>query len=558
MNQEVNLTENGDSAFATSGSKNLDFFTRIVRGAQVEDIIGAFIDAWSEDANIATSVLMNLRDPRSGKQEKLIPIVILVYLKYTLPVNVYSSILETMVQYGYWKDLLKIHEIAVRMEVSKKKKFTMKKCPIELSLLANQVKIDYDTLINSDNGSGKVTVSLAGKWAPTDGTHYDHHPMFSCKLIRAHLGMTNKEYRQMLVKLREHINVLEMLMCTQQFDKIDFSKIPGVAMKKMSKAFNRTTNSDGMESEERKQLNMSYKEFLEKLKKGETKVNITGIQPHELVDRYYHDRGNDVDDLVEEQWITHIKKIMECGSFNKVTAVVDVSGSMEGEPMKVAISLGITVAECTTGPFAKQIITFHEKPSWHKLTGLTLKDKVHCMKQCPWGGSTNLRAVFQLILDEALRYQLVPEQMVDTLFVFTDMQFDSAFNGSNGSTFVDAKDLFESNGYKLPKIVFWNLKTSTHKIIPVEQGEKGVVLLSGFSSELLKCVINGDDYTPITMMMHVLEPYVNNIQNVGLGKFPYDLLVLSKAIEKSQVKKGFKQVDNGDPLIKKEDSDSDY
>jgi hypothetical protein len=546
VNNDIALTENGDKAFLTSGDKNLDFFTRITRGAPIQDIVDTFVKAWNEDSSTAAEVLMNLRDPRKGKQEKLIPVIVLVHLKHTISPKTYEAMLKAMLPYSCWKDLLKIHEISARLTIVKKplrmrrKQAAPSTAPIELTLFAQQLQADY-ALLTQENDK-KVSISLAAKWAPSEKSHFDNHPSFAARQMRAIMGVSQKEYRQMLTKMRAHLNILEMLMASQQYDKIDFSKLPAGAMKKMAKAFRRDANSEGVESDSRKKLHLSYQEFMSKLAKGEAKINVTGIQPHELVDHYYKGKG-DVDQLVEEQWKTLMLRVLEKGAFNKVTAVVDVSGSMEGTPMQVAIALGIMVADCTTGPFAKQVITFHESPSWHKLVGDTLQDKVACMKKAPWGGSTNLRKVFDLILGEALRYQLTPEQMVDTLYVFTDMQFDSAFrDGGLTSTFEDIKLEFETNGYTLPKIVFWNLRTSDAKSLPVMQNEKNVAMLSGFSSELLNCIIDAQEFTPITIMRHVLKPYLapKEVRNCPMGVFPYDMTMFDTAVKASQIKNSFK------------------
>lgn len=59
-------------------------------------------------------------------------------------------------------------------------------------------------------------------------------------------------------------------------------------------------------------------------------------------------------------------------------------------------------------------------------------DVVPCMSQVQdvkgmeWGMNTNLQAVFELILQKALAAALKPEDMVKTLFIFSDMEFDAA------------------------------------------------------------------------------------------------------------------------------------
>jgi hypothetical protein len=556
----VALTENLDKAFTTSGSKCLDFFTRIVRAAPVSDFCTSFNEAWQEDKETAFKILMNLRDVRDGKGEKLIPVVILVYLKFGLPDTVYEAVLRKMLTYGYWKDLLTIMEITNRYKLLVNKRSRLDAECIEVKLFAEQLKQDLAILAGdqqdeNQNESGKqLAISLCGKWAPTENTHYDHHPISAAKNIAKLMGMTMKEYRLALSKLRAHLNILERLMSTQQYDLIDFSKLPSIAMMKLKKSFNRDTNAEGKESDARVKLHKSYEEYLAKLTKGETKINVTGIQPHELV-KTYHKTSSDVDAQVEAQWKTIVERVLKSGAFNKVTAVCDVSGSMEGEPMLVSISLGILVSECTQGPFVGKVLTFDDDPQWHSLTGSTLKEKVNSLGNAKWGGSTNMRAVFDLILKEAVASELPADQMVETLFIFTDMQFNSACGcdghswGSRNntqtweSTFEYAQKTYTEAGYKLPNIVCWNLRTSSSKTMPVSQNEKGYAMLSGFSAELLKCILDAKEFTPMSIMKHVLEPYVvpnevTTCTTTDLSNY-INLTHLADSVTKSTIKKAF-------------------
>lgn len=504
------VTENNDIAFKSTGNKCMDFFTKITRNAQPGTYLESFVEAWNENQNTTFQILMNMRDVRNGKGEKEIPIVLIFCLKNylshdTITQNIYIDILHKLVEYGCWKDLLKIAELTLRFNLSKNKKtqYDEKYYP-ELKMFAEQLLKDK-TFAEESSGVKRFGISLCAKWAPTENTHYDHHPLFFTKRLVTMMGISLKEYRQMITMLRKYLNVVEMLMSTQQFDKIDFSHIPSVAMLKLKKAFSRDTNSNDVESFERCKLHKSYEEYLKKLTKGETKVNTKGLQPHELVGSYLH--GNKIDDLTEAQWKEIVNNITREGSFNKVIAIVDVSGSMSGTPMEVSIALGILVSECTKEPYKGKVLTFSTHPEWHHVVGDSLREKTMCLKNANWGGSTNLRAVFDLILQDAINNSLSSEQMVDTLFIFTDMQFDSADRDWE-SSFEYARKQYVSAGYQLPKIICWNLRTSVTNSVPVTQHETGFAMLSGFSSELLKCVLALDDFSPIIMMRHVLESYV--------------------------------------------------
>uniref|UniRef100_A0A6C0CBB8 TROVE domain-containing protein n=1 Tax=viral metagenome TaxID=1070528 RepID=A0A6C0CBB8_9ZZZZ len=539
---EYTTTENGDKALVTSGSKCLNFFTRITRSANINDYVTAFFEAMMEDYDTAIKLLLNLRDIRGGKGEKLIPIVLMVCLKLAFPANVYSDILKNFIDYGCWKDLLRIIEIHNRLCLIIDPLCDTFDNTMECQMFANQLALDYQAYqVCTDS---KVAISLCAKWAPGERSHFNQIPIKAANKIMKMMNQTPKEYRVMLSDLRAHLNILERLMSTGQYELIDFKSIPSIAMKNMKKSFSRDTNATGVVSESRTNLHLSYSEYLKKLSAGETKVNVKGIQPHELVSTYLR-KSIDLDPLVEAQWNTLVQKTREAGSFSNTIAIVDTSGSMDGQPLEVAVALGILVAECSDSADLK-VLTFNTKPRWHHIEGSTLQEKVKCMDYKDWGGSTDLRASFQLILDDAIERKLDPEDMISSLIIFTDMQFDSADGDKWESTFETVTKLFNEQGYELPKIVCWNLRTSDSKSLPIDKNEEGYIMLSGFSAELLKHVLNGDDITPMTMMMTILEPYnvEHDYDDIVMNKRNFTFAQLTTAVANSAIKKGVKPVNN--------------
>jgi hypothetical protein len=67
--------------------------------------------------------------------------------------------------------------------------------------------------------------------------------------------------------------------------------------------------------------------------------------------------------------------------------------------------------------------------------------------------------------------------------------------------------MFAEVGLKLPRLVYWNLRPSTVSS-PIESSDTpGVVLLSGFSSSLLKCFLSNDldSFTPGSQLEAILS-----------------------------------------------------
>ena len=55
--------------------------------------------------------------------------------------------------------------------------------------------------------------------------------------------------------------------------------------------------------------------------------------------------------------------------------------------------------------------------------------------------------------------------------------------------FNELADRFAKYGYKLPKLVFWNVNSRTNTI-PMTENEMGVVLVSGFSPNIMNMVMS--------------------------------------------------------------------
>jgi len=115
-----------------------------------------------------------------------------------------------------------------------------------------------------------------------------------------------------------------------------------------------------------------------------------------------------------------------------------------------------------------------------------------------------------------LERNLTDEQMPKILFIFTDMEFDTACTGTNETNYEAGKSLFESAGYSVPAIVFWNLRDSSNSIgtsTPVEKNAVGVSILSGFSGQMLSYIMNQQEDEESQDMEESLESSHTNAPN---------------------------------------------
>lgn len=90
--------------------------------------------------------------------------------------------------------------------------------------------------------------------------------------------------------------------------------------------------------------------------------------------------------------------------------------------------------------------------------------------------NTNIEATFELILQTAVRGRLSQQELPGTVLVISDMEFDMAVSGSGKRTLFDTIGRrFAAHGYRMPKLVFWNVNSRTN-VIPVRENELGVAL----------------------------------------------------------------------------------
>ncbi|KAI3656491.1 hypothetical protein MP638_007422 [Amoeboaphelidium occidentale] len=368
-------------------------------------------------------------------------------------------------------------------------------------LFADQLKQDLE------NMAQKKRVSLAAKWAPSLKNTHDMNTGIAkaialklfpapenCPDLQKHSIVARNKYRkEVYAPLRKYSSVTEVQMSANRWNEIQYSKVHAVSMKKHTNAFKK---HDG----ER------FGEYLTSVTKGDAKIAASALLPHEILgNSYYSNTKTETEvEVMNAQWNRYLSDLRKSGTFQSAMAVCDVSGSMSGTPMDVCIALGLLLSDLVEEPFKNQIITFHEKPSIYTLPDGTLLEKAKSLQQAPWGGSTDFVAVFNLILDLAKKHKLKKDQMIKTLFVFSDMQFDfAAGNSFKVTTHQHVKKMFNDAGYEMPQMIYWNLRATG--TAPVTAHETGAVLMSGFSGQMLKALLGGETLSTMNILLKAVS-----------------------------------------------------
>lgn len=473
LKKEANRTrtENGAVTHATTHSDCLDLFAVIgaLRREPQEEMRVRFDRAWAENPDLALKTLFFARDIRGGLGERLVFRTILSHMGSDRLDTVEKN-LWAISEFGRFDDLLCLLDTPA--------------APAVMAYLKNQFEADIAAL------EAEEAVSLLGKWLPSINAHNADTIRYG-KMIAKALGLRGAEYRKALSKLRSKIAIIENHLRERDYT-FDYAKQPSKAMMKYRRAFIR---NDG----ER------YKEFLSKVERGEAELHTGTLLPYEII----RAAVNGVPISEEERRSMDITWNAQEDFTNGENAlvVVDGSASMYGggdpKPAEVALSLGIYFAQRNSGAFGNHFITFSENPRLVEIKGKDIFEKVRYAASYNEFANTNVQRVFELILKTAVENKLQQSALPSMVYIISDMEFDECADGADITNFDYAAKLFETHGYALPSLVFWNV-ASRNRQQPVTMNEEGVVLVSGSSPRVFSMISSGH-LSPYAFMLETLN-----------------------------------------------------
>ena len=383
-------------------------------------------------------------------------------------------------------------------------------------------------------------------------------------------------YRKIVSRLNRYIDTVQIKQCGQTWKAINFDNVTSITMMKQRKAFLNEKGLHDIDriicrqhllqyidqvksgTKEIKGRRTSMIDFVKaaiELKdnadpadtNSNTNANSNPISNHES-ERF----------IINEAWKNNSK---DTKSLENMIAMVDTSGSMESEnsqPLYSAMGLGIRVAE--KSKLGKRIMTFDANPTWINLDNCKdFVDEVHTVRDAGWGMNTNFHKAMELILNQIKVNKLAADDVENlVLVVFSDMQFDAAeknddddnpslindsscgsrYTGSScgpndsscGSQyrgaatqtvrqilvkkFHDAGVEICGKGYKMPHILFWNLRSTNG--FPELSYQNNVTMLSGYSPMLLNSFMEDGmtglrDATPWGMLTKMLDKERYNV-----------------------------------------------
>jgi hypothetical protein len=468
---------------------------------------------------------------------------------------------DSQVPYGSWKDI----KYFCKYMLEEQKEFMdhplIQSC---ISGINSYLRRDNEIL----RSGGMMPISLAAKWVPREdskkfGFLYDalaanYFPEFiaSAKTDNSKLKALKKcrtQYRILCSNLNRRLDTVQIKQTANSWATIDHSKTTSITMAKQRKAF-LNQKKDGQQRSEkpdRVQCAENLRNYLESLKtqgkevKGKN-VGLEMFASHalSLFDyRYSSVRNKEEADILNSQWRDNSAK-KNANGLGPIIAMVDTSGSMNGDPLHAAISLGCRVAEKSI--LGSRVMTFSAEPAWVNLDGNdTFTDMVGAiMKQSNTAGmNTNFYKALDMILT-AIEERRIPPVEVENMIlaIFSDMQIDDNLSCMNGGSynpnesqkmeargkwdimFQQIKKKYADTGMRLygkplnpPHILFWNLRKTNG--FPTLSTEANCSMMSGFDPTILNmfCELGIDALKNFTPYM-ILQKQIDNPRYVPLEK----------------------------------------
>ena len=144
----------------------------------------------------------------------------------------------------------------------------------------------------------------------------------------------------------------------------------------------------------------------------------------------------------------------------------------------------------------------------------SLRDKLQICDAYDDCSNTDLKAVFDLILDTAIEHNLKQEELPNNILIVSDMEFDSMTsryfwkndeiaNNETQSLLETIGSEYKKHGYNMPRLIFWNVCSRTNTV-PLQENEAGVALVSGFNPAVYNMVLS-DELDPYQCLLNQIN-----------------------------------------------------
>jgi hypothetical protein len=484
------------------------------------------------------------RNIRGGKGERDVSMIMFNFLARKKK-SMMLKVIKLIPHYGYWKDMFTFYLENQDFDIKNK----------IYDIVINQ--LDNDEKNMKENKS----ISLLAKWMPRQQDSNKLSNELAQKMFTiGTFSHKMKLYRKRISALNKYLNTVEINQCGKKWADIKPAQVPGRALAKYKKAFlnellSKTSRVEGSirfpNDSDRVKCAENFKNHMNLALNGGAKVNASNtVMPHEIYKNILrtmklNNTTEDEKNINRVQWNTIRDDIKAKGTFNKMIAMCDFSGSMDGDPKLVSGALGILFSEICVGIGKNKIMTFDSTPQWINFDpSMDIYKKVSTILSSHLGQglSTDFQKAMELIIKDLKMNKTPLDEAPTDLVVFTDMAWDTAYSSSQTSSYTNntyrhhvktanwqthiemirtsfknaGEDNFgEGNGYAMPRIIIWNLRSNTQDF-HAQADTPGVMMMSGWSPSLFKYIMKEGfkSITPYeTLRMQLDDPIYDLVRD---------------------------------------------
>lgn len=498
------------------------------------------------------------RDIRGGKGEReVFRIFYDALLANPKTCYIAMDLLDLVPEYGSWRDLF-IEAVVPSLPYQSEPE--MRERIVEI--------VQAQWLKDQTAAPQEKPISLMAKWMPRENRNKYLAGLLAGRLFPSATGPTQyssqmRLYRKAVASLNRHIQTTEIAMSGGEWETIEPSKVPGRCIQKHIKAFLNEvgTTKKGQqaprdhplrhpENQDRMACRQHFQEHFAKAVTGEEGAKVNGsktVFPHELVRKaeslIADESAIDERNAILAVWRQMVADAKAGGGLGRSIAMCDFSGSMSTSgnnnelPFWVSMALGLLIAEATTEEFQNTFLTFDSQPTMHTMRAEDdLFERIKSIGRLGQGLSTDFQKAMDLVLSQLKAKRCRPGQEPENLIVLTDMNWDQACGSDKQSAYTGngyrnvvktnpwqthvemireafkraGEDMWgEGQGLKMPRIVIWNIASTTTDF-HAQADTEGVAMLSGWSPSLFKALqTEGPDgvkpMTPMEMLRAQLD-----------------------------------------------------
>ena len=470
----------------------IDLFLFGSRETNFPKLIALLQDLDARDIDDFIKLLIFIRNPRTGKGERLISRYLLQWLLINYPTKMHS-LLPRIPDFGRWDDIFWLFPGAVNLDNIKfvrtnyLSNITKHQLAISKQVQKSIVKFISDQMLEMfhDFMHGKKAGLLA-KWLPLENSALNKKFKIVETLIEQ-LQISFQDYRIVYLRpMRQSLDLCETSMCAQEWSNINYDNIGNRCLFKHRNAFRR--------HDHRRFTNW-----------GKSKAKPYYIRPQLLVNKCLDDimYSSHLQDrsTISYEWC-RITKFIDTNSDAIALPVIDVRGGLYAMRGKVrlismALALALIFAYNKRSIFKNYVLTCQEKNEIQikKIKPLQIKNSLNTLRVI-FTVDPTASIILKKVLDYISEYDACHEKIPKTVVYFASHDIKL------GSDWAKICNAFKDNKITQPRLISWNMCSEE---ISYRKIDTNCVMINGYRDDIFRYFLVYGDYDPESSVEGILK-----------------------------------------------------